>query len=73
MPLAATLGDLHRAVQVLFGWDGDHLHAFTVAGHVSDPLFGLEETADEEAARLRDAFPATAPKPVRYEYDFGAS
>jgi len=73
MPLAATLGDLHRAIQVLFGWDGDHLHAFTVVGlRYSDPLFDLEETADEEAVRLRDAFPATARKPVRYEYDFGA-
>lgn len=73
MPLAATLGDLHRAIQVLFGWDGDHLHAFTVAGSgYSDPLFDLEETADEEAVRLRDAFPAGARKPVRYEYDFGA-
>jgi hypothetical protein len=73
MPLAATLGDLHWAIQILFGWDGDHLHAFTVAGHsYSDPLFDLEETADEEAVRLRDAFPAGARKPVRYEYDFGA-
>ena len=73
MPLAATLGDLHRGIQVLFGWDGDHLHAFTVAGlRYSDPLFDLEETADEEAVRLRDAFPASARKPVRYEYDFGA-
>ena len=73
MPLAATLGDLHRAIQVLFGWDGDHLHAFTVADvRYSDPLFDLEETADEEAVCLRDAFPASARKPVRYEYDFGA-
>jgi hypothetical protein len=73
MPLAATLGDLHRTIQVLFGWDGDHLHAFTVAGaRYSDPLFGLEETADEEAVRLRDAFPPGARKPARYEYDFGA-
>ena len=39
----------------------------------SDPLFDLEETADEGAVRLRDAFPATARKPVRYESDFGAS
>jgi hypothetical protein len=74
MPLAATLGDLHRAIQVLFGWDGDHLHAFTMAGaRYSDPFFDLEKTADEEAVRLRDAFPASARKPVRYEYDFGAS
>jgi hypothetical protein len=73
MPLAATIGDLHGAIQVLFGWDGDHLHAFTVAGaRYSDLCFDLEGTADEEAIRLRDAFPAGARKPVRYEYDFGA-
>ena len=72
MPLAATLGDLHRAIQVLFDWDGDHLHAFTVADvRYSDPLFDLEETAGKEAVRLRDAFPASGCKPVRYEYDFG--
>jgi hypothetical protein len=36
---AATLGDLHRAIQVLFDWDGDHLHAFTVADvRYSDPF-----------------------------------
>jgi hypothetical protein len=28
LPLTATLGDLHDAIQVLFGWDGDHLHVF---------------------------------------------
>lgn len=73
MPLAVTLGDLHRAIQVLFGWDGDHLHAFNVGGvRYSDPFFDLEEAADEDAVRLRDAFPASARKPVRYEYDFGA-
>lgn len=75
MPLAATLGELDRAIQFLFGWDGDHLHAFTVAGlRYSDPFFDLKEIADEEAVRLRDAFPASARKPAwyEYEYDFGA-
>jgi Plasmid pRiA4b ORF-3-like protein len=49
------------------------VHAFTVADvRYSDPFFDLEETASEEAVRLRDAFPASARKPVRYEYDFGA-
>jgi len=74
VPLLFTLGDLHRIIQVLFGWDGDHLHEFTVGGiRYSDPFFGLEETEDEEDTRLRDAFPAGARKPVLYEYDFGAS
>jgi hypothetical protein len=65
MPMAVPIGDLHRAIQVLFGWDGDHLYTFTVAGtHYGDPPFDLEETADEEAVRLRDAFlPAPASRP----------
>ena len=28
VPATATLGDLHVVIQVLFGWDGDHLHEF---------------------------------------------
>ena len=28
LPATATLGDLHEVIQVLFGWDGDHLHVF---------------------------------------------
>lgn len=71
LPLTATLGDLHAAIQALFGWDGDHLHAFHVGGvRYSDALFDLEETEDEEDARLRDVFPSGGPK-VTYVYDFG--
>jgi hypothetical protein len=44
LPLTATLGDLHAAIQVPFGWDGDHMRAFHVGGvHYSDALFDLEE------------------------------
>ena len=28
LPATATLGDLHEVIQVLLGWDGDHLHLF---------------------------------------------
>ena len=74
VPLLFTLGDLHDVIQVLFGWEGDHLHYFTVGTtRYSDPYFGLEETENEEDARLRDLFPAGARKPVLYEYDLGAS
>jgi pRiA4b ORF-3-like protein len=70
--LTATLGDLHAAIQVLFGWDGDHLHVFHAGGvRYSDPLYELEETEDEEDAPLRDAFPPDGPK-ITYVYDFGA-
>jgi len=72
LPVIASLGDLHRVIQVLFGWDGDHLHAFTVGGRkYSDPFFELELTADEDEMRVRDAFPPGGRK-VGYEYDFGA-
>ena len=55
LPLTATLGDLHAAIQVLFGWDGDHMHAFHVGGvHYGDAFFDLEDAEDEEDARLRD-------------------
>jgi hypothetical protein len=72
LPLTATLGDLHAAIGVLFGWDGDHLHVFHAGGvHYSDPFYELEETEDEEEARLRDVFPPGGPK-ITYVYDFGA-
>jgi hypothetical protein len=74
VPFLFTLGDLHRIIQVLFGWDGDHLHEFTVGTtRYSDPFFDLDETEDEEDARLRDAFPSGARKPVLYEYDLAES
>ena len=72
LPLTAALGDLHAAIQVLSGWDGDHLHAFHAGGiRYSDPSYELEGTEDEEDARLRGAFPPGGPK-VTYAYDFGA-
>jgi hypothetical protein len=71
LPLTA-LGDLHAAIQVLFGWGGDHLHVFHAGGvRYSDPFYELEGTEDEEDARLRDAFPPGGPK-ITYVYDFGA-
>ena len=56
LPVTATLGDLHDAIQVLFGWDGDHLHVFQAGKkQYSDPFVNLDETGDEEAVRVRDA------------------
>ena len=56
VPATATLGDLHVVIQVLFGWDGDHLHLFQIGKkRYSDPFVQLDETGDEEAVRIRDA------------------
>jgi hypothetical protein len=74
VPSTITLGDLHAVTQILFGWDGDHLHQFEIGGkRYSDPLFDLGgDEQDESGVRLRDVF-AGAAKKIRYEYDFGAS
>src|SRR6266516_6764618 len=43
LPVTATLGDLHNVIQVLFGWDGDHLHVFQAGKkRYSDPLMDLD-------------------------------
>jgi hypothetical protein len=73
IPATANLGALHRVIQILYGWDGDHLHAFRVRRTTySDPSFSLEETRDEEAMRVLAALNAGGGK-ITYEYDFGAS
>jgi hypothetical protein len=74
VPSTTTLDDLHAVIQILFGWDGDHLHQFEVGGkRYSDPFFALGgDEQDESGVRLREVFAGTAKK-IRYEYDFGAS
>lgn len=74
VPSTTTLDDLHAVIQILFGWDGDHLHQFEIGGkRYSDPFFDLRgDEQDESGVRLRDVFAAAAKK-IRYEYDFGAS
>jgi Plasmid pRiA4b ORF-3-like protein/Domain of unknown function (DUF1841) len=74
LPAATTLAQLHQVIQVAFGWEDAHLHAFEVGGRrYSRPDFELwDEAADEDKARLRDlaARPGTR---LRYTYDFGDS
>jgi hypothetical protein len=74
LPGSTTLAQLHQVIQVAFGWEDAHLHAFEVGGRrYSRPDFELwDEAADERKARLRDlaARPGTR---LRYTYDFGDS
>jgi hypothetical protein len=30
---ALSIADLHQVIQLLMGWDGDHLHRFCIQGH----------------------------------------
>jgi hypothetical protein len=71
MPATATLDELHRVIQIVFDWDDDHLHVFTVDGRrYADPFFGLEETADEFRARLGRLAPSVGAA-LTYVYDLG--
>lgn len=66
------LGDLQLVIQAVMGWDGDHLHQFTVNGRdFSDPAYGLE-VADEWRADLADVLPRPGVT-ADYLYDFGDS
>jgi hypothetical protein len=72
LPAAATLADLHRVIQVLFGWDGDHLDLFQAGKkQYADQYTGLEGTTDEQAVRIRDVL--TPGAKIGYTYDFGAN
>ncbi|HEY1916145.1 MAG TPA: plasmid pRiA4b ORF-3 family protein [Streptosporangiaceae bacterium] len=71
LPVTATLADLHVVIQVLFGWDGDHLHVFQVGKVQYANLYAhLEETRDEEEIRVRDALTPSVRK-INYTYDLG--
>jgi hypothetical protein len=73
LPASTTLAQLHQVIQMAFGWEDAHLHAFEIGGRrYSRPDFELwDEAADEGKARLRDlARPGTR---LRYTYDFGDS
>jgi hypothetical protein len=71
VPGWTDLGLLHRIIQIMFGWDDDHLHAFRADGmHYADPYHELEECADENDTTLVMVLPRPGAK-VHYTYDFG--
>jgi len=71
VPATTNLGELHRIIQALFGWDGDHLHVFQSGGaQYSDLSFDLEDTRDEHNTSVERALAAGK---LSYEYDLGAS
>jgi Plasmid pRiA4b ORF-3-like protein len=74
LPASTTLAQLHQVIQVAFGWEDAHLHAFEVGGRrYSRPDFELwDQTADEGKARLRDLASRPGGR-LRYTYDFGDS
>ena len=71
VPVTASLGDLHVVIQILFGWDGDHQHEFTLGTKRFSAFARLEETEDEGSVRIRDT--AAAGGKIAYTYDFGTN
>lgn len=70
VPADVSLARLHDVIQVAFGWDGGHLHAF-------ETPYGDFGQADRELGRraegsvtLEQVAPA-AKDEIRYTYDFG--
>ncbi|MGH8933670.1 MAG: IS1096 element passenger TnpR family protein [Egibacteraceae bacterium] len=58
VPALADLGLLHRVIQIVFGWEGDHLHVFTAGvDRFADPCHGLDCCADEGGAALAALLP----------------
>src|SRR5260370_37831030 len=62
-----SIADLHRVIQLLMGWDDDHLHRFRIHGrdygiaYVSGPSFG-------EDAAIMVPVPASGAFPLRIRF-----
>ncbi|WP_406252692.1 plasmid pRiA4b ORF-3 family protein [Streptomyces atratus] len=77
LPSDTSLGTLHDAIQVAFGWGGGHLHLFTdeFSRGYGNPaeLLGLDfgrGVDDEDATALGDVLAEEGAR-LRYTYDFG--
>lgn len=85
LPSTATFKDLHKVIQVAFGWRDSHMHQFVIGGENTDHMYIVsKETEDhldmdnsstelrmaEETTTLFDIIPKMAKK-LMYEYDFG--
>ncbi|MEU0035657.1 plasmid pRiA4b ORF-3 family protein [Streptomyces sp. NPDC006333] len=79
LPSDTSLGTLHNAIQVAFGWHGGHLHLFTDefgrgygdAARLTDIDLGFGRVGgDEEATALGDVLAGEGAR-LRYVYDFG--
>jgi hypothetical protein len=75
VPSGITLLKLHRAIQVLMGWQDYHLHQFTVNGavygqRVADWQKANPDMRDERGVHLARLAPTVGTR-LLYEYDFG--
>jgi hypothetical protein len=68
-----SIADLHRAIQLLMGWEDDHLHRFRIHGRDYGLAYVGGPSFDEDAAVVRLAqFGFRPTERFLYEYDFTA-
>jgi hypothetical protein len=76
VPGDVKLGDFHRMLQAVMGWENSHLHKFTIQGkrygNPANDEFGSMGIQDEYAYRL-DQVVSKPGDVIEYEYDFGDS
>jgi Plasmid pRiA4b ORF-3-like protein len=48
-----SIADLHRVIQLLMGWDDDHLHRFRIHGRDYSIAYVGGPSFDEDAAAVR--------------------
>jgi hypothetical protein len=61
----STIADLHRTLQIAFGWSDEHLHRFVIHGREH----GAESLVDPRRVHLSD-FGLRLRERFLYEYDF---
>jgi len=72
VPSDFTLVQLHRVIQVVMGWDDDHMHDFTIGTvRYAEPRARLEGTKNETRTPLHQV--AGSRGKFYYQYDFGDS
>ncbi|MCD8396593.1 MAG: plasmid pRiA4b ORF-3 family protein [Lachnospiraceae bacterium] len=72
LPEGITFYSLHRILQTVFGWDGDHLHDFRTSDGICISLPEAKTSGDElsENTTTVDDFLKSG-RWIRYTYDFG--
>jgi hypothetical protein len=70
---ALSIADLHQIIQLLMGWDGDHLHRFRIHGRDYGIAYIGGPSFDENAASVPlSRFKFRPTERFLYEYDFAA-
>ena len=73
VPENMSFGDLHRVIQIVFGWEDAHLHIFEAPKNLYEIVASREDAFNDYLLEGRTPVSAIAKyeKWVRYVYDFG--